>query len=137
MKLPAMLFASILALTVPAPIAGGALAQGGTQDQVRRSATCPEGQQLNAQKRKCVAGATTNKGSKPNSVEKTDLTDSGSPQPAEAVTLNGSTSNEANLDAAQQCLDAGGIWTAGVCITAEKQCLDAGGIWTAGVCIKE
>ena len=64
---------------------------------------------------------------KPNSSDKTGS--GGSSQPAEAPDPD-------NADAQQQCIDAGGIWTSGVCITAERQCIDAGGIWTGAVCIK-
>lgn len=54
---------------------------------------------------------------------------------APAPTPSGNVDSANSPDATQQqCLDSGGTWTAGVCITAERQCLDSGGVWVSGIC---
>ena len=122
MKLSTMLCASILALAAASPNAGPAVAQrDGAQDKVVRPAKCPAGQRLNAQKRKCEGETTAIKDSESTSSGGTDTSTGGSPQSTNEVTM-------------EQCIGSGGVWTAGVCSTAEQQCIGSGGTWTAGVC---
>ncbi|MES2136031.1 MAG: hypothetical protein V4502_03080 [Pseudomonadota bacterium] len=84
MKLSTMMFASILAL-----------AQGGAQDKILRSAQCPEGQHSNAAN-KGQAGAlpaeAVNLNSSKSNAYRTGRS-GGSGGPAEAVNLNSSKSN--------------------------------------------